>query len=205
VNLNSILQKIEIRHFQILREGQPLLVEPLFASFSSGMLNIVTGANGSGKTTLLDLLARRVNAIDGCSDSRCGHSRKTEIAYLPQTFANILDIKVSHLIDLAFRKHPTALPIPGTIANVLKRHNGELGELAGGQQQILLFWLVASQPLHVFIYDEPLRHLDPNATDYVTHTIEQQVQRGDLVVLSDHSDGSRWSIQSHRVTLIQQE
>jgi ABC-type Mn2+/Zn2+ transport system ATPase subunit len=173
------------------------------------MLNVIAGANGTGKTTLLDMLARRVEAIGGCSVSRCGHSRSTEIAYLPQTLTNVLDIKVGHLRDLAFRGHSAALPkpdkIPDEIKEVLKRPNCELGEFSGGQQQILLFWLVVSQPLHVFVYDEPLRHLDTHATKYATDVIEQQVRSGELVILSDHSDGSRWRIQSRLVTLIRQD
>jgi ABC-type Mn2+/Zn2+ transport system ATPase subunit len=132
---------------------------------------------------------------------RSGHSQPREIAYLPQTTAHILDIKIKQLVDLAFRNTPKLPSVPFEVENFLENPSREVGDLSGGQQQMLLFWLVAFQPLHIFIYDEPLRHLDDHAAAFVTWTIEQQIHRGELVILSDHSDGSRWHVTNHCLDL----
>lgn len=204
--MSSDLRTIELKGFQILRGQEPLLVEPLSASFRPATLNLITGGNGSGKTTLLDLLALRTRQRPGCTVARRGHSRAQEIAYLPQRYSFLLDIRVRHLINLAVRHGGLIGQAPVAIrAKISETPQCEVGELSGGEQQMLLFWLVSSQPVHIFIYDEPLRHLDNDAARHTTELIEQQVLRGDLVIVSDHSDVSHWRLSPRRVSLILKE
>jgi ABC-2 type transport system ATP-binding protein len=178
-----------------------LFVSPQSACFRNGQLNVISGPNGIGKTLLLEFLALRGNGHFRCSLDRSGHQTAREIAYLPQVTANVLDIKIGHLIDLAFRNRSELPKVPPAIEPILGSPHRELGELSGGQQQLLLFWLVASQPLHVFIYDEPLRHLDSDAANFVARTIEEQVTEGELVILSDHSNYSSWNAIVFRLQL----
>ena len=204
--MSSDLRTIELTGFQIIRGQEHLLTEPLAANFRPAALNLITGENGSGKTTLLDLLALRAREHHGCAVVRRGHSRAREIAYLPQRYSLIVDIRVRHLIDLAARHGRLIGPEPDAIrAKMSKAPRCELGELSGGEQQILLFWLVSSQPVHIFIYDEPLRHLDNEGARLAMEVIEQQVQRGDLVIVSNHSDCSHWRLSIQLVSLILNE
>lgn len=201
--MNSDLRRIEIEGFQVFRDREPLLVEMLSADFGPAVLNLITGENGSGKTTLLDLLAHRTRQSRGCKVRPSGNSLAREIAYMPQRSSYLSDVRVRHLIDLASSHGRLIGKEPEAIQKKMEKlPRCEVGELSGGEQQILLFWLVSSQPVHVFIYDEPLRHLDNNAASQVIDVIEQQVRRGDLVIVSDHSDGSNWSVPTRRISLV---
>ena len=197
----SCANTIEIQDCMIKCGGRPLFARPLCGSFSSGRINIVAGANGAGKSSLLDVLALRSALPPGASIKRSGHKKAGDIAYLPQVLTSVLDIKVQHLVDLAFCRGSARPAAPLEIEPALSHPRREVGQLSGGQQQILFFWLVASQPLNVFIYDEPLRHLDGHAEVFVREQIHQQIRDGKLVIVTSHSDGSRWEGPQHRVEL----
>ena len=194
--------KIELEGFQLLLGGQQLLAEPLDAVFETNSLNLIRGENGSGKTTLLDLLALRSGPNAGCTILRNGHSRAEEIAYLPQRCSFIHDIRVRQLLDLAFRRGRTRSDCLENRAKTLTDSKREVGELSGGEQQLLLFWLIASQPVHIFVYDEPIRHLDNDVARLVIEAVEQQVLRGDLVILSDHSGNTPWGVNTQHISLV---
>ncbi len=201
-DMNSAEVSIKLERLQLERAGRGLFPEPLSTHFATGVLNILTGPNGSGKTTLLDIIALRTKPPDGRIVHRAGHVHATDIAYLPQQLWDVLDIRIADLLVLAVGPNcscPTGVPEP--LIEALARPKKDLGALSGGQRQILLFWLVSSQSKRIYVYDEPLRHLDDIANRYVVSRIEDQVKRGMLVVLSEHSAEKHWSVACDRVAL----
>lgn len=169
---------------------------------SVGALNIIIGDNGSGKTTLLDVLALRKSAPKDIMFRRGGYLQPTDVAYLPQQFWHIADIKVADLLKLAGGERPCySGGRPSTLGDVLTEPQKELGQLSGGQLQILLFALVSMQRRKVFIYDEPFGHLDAYAVTYVRRVIERQVNDGFLVILSELHEDNRWTVACNSVRL----
>lgn len=169
---------------------------------SVGALNIIIGDNGSGKTTLLDVLALRKSVPKGITFRHPGYAQPTDVAYLPQQFWHIADIKVADLLKLAGGERPCDRGgSPSTLSDVLAEPKKELGQLSGGQLQILLFTLVSMQRKKIFIYDEPFGHLDAYAVTYVRTVIERQVNSGFLVILSELREENRWTVACNPVRL----
>ena len=199
--LRSCRLGIELEKCQLLVGSKVLLDSPLAAFFGPGELNIVAGPNGCGKTSLLDVLAMRAKPAKGSHIFRKGHSKPTDIAYLPQAVVHLGDVTVRDLVLLAFRNSGAPTGAPSQIGRILGNTKRECGDLSGGERQILLFWLVASQQAQVFVYDEPFRHLDEASANVVTRTIEHQVRCGELVIISEHSEVARWEVPTRRLDL----
>jgi ABC-2 type transport system ATP-binding protein len=200
--LNSDVKSVELSNVQLTRGTRALFQKPLEIQLVSGMLNILVGENGSGKTSLLDIIAMRVQAPNDAQVKRTGHSKSTEIAYLPQQLWDVLDIRVIELLSLSASAGSCAgLDVASGLTGIPRFSRRVLGRLSGGQRQLLLFDIVSSQKLAVFVYDEPFRHLDPNAAELVVRKLEAQVTRGDLVVLSEHSVQDRWGVGCNRIEL----
>jgi len=203
--MSSTELSVELHNVQLQRAGQVLSLEPFSKRFGTGVLNILTGPNGSGKSTLLDIIAFRKEPPVGSIIRPAGYVYATDVAYLPQQLRDILDVRIADLLVLALGRR-CSLPTgaPEALLDALANPKKELGELSGGQLQLLLFWLVSLQSKRVYIYDEPLRHLDPFANKYVVKIIEDQVKHGMLIVLSEHSLETHWSVACDRVALATQ-
>jgi len=200
--LNSAAKSVELFNVQMRRGAQCLFSAPLNVRMTSGRLNILVGKNGSGKSSLLDIVTMRVRLPDGAREQRVGHSQSIEIAYLPQQLWDVFDIRVEDIAALACKGARDCDFAGRSEFKVLKsRSRMDLGELSGGQRQLFLFGLVSSQKKGVFVYDEPFRHLDEDATGCVTKIIESQVLRGDLVIVSEHSWIARWKVECSRIEL----
>jgi ABC-type multidrug transport system ATPase subunit len=199
--MNFIAPCVSVRALRLVQAGKALNPEPISVDFTPKTLNILSGPNGSGKTTLLDILALRTKQPPGLT--RSGHSAAEEIAYLPQQFWDVYDIRVADLLSLAMRRgYSVQCEGPRPLTDALSRPRRELGALSSGQRQVLLFWLVSSQKKQIYIYDEPLRHLDMTSRSYVIDTIETQVKRGMLVILSEHACDTSWHIPCDSIRLI---
>lgn len=200
--MNSAEVSVEVNGLQLQRAGRSLFAEPVSARFTSGVLNILTGPNGSGKTTLLDIISDRAKQPTGPIIRRAGHRCAIDIAYLPQQLWDVLDVRIADLLVLAVG-HRCSCPMgaPEPLIEALAKPKKDLGALSGGQRQLLLFWLVSSQPKRIYIYDEPLRHLDAVANRYVIGVIEHQVRQGRLVVVSEYSKETQWSVGCDRLAL----
>ena len=164
---------------------------PFSLECKSGELVTVRGDNGTGKTTVLDAIAAR-----GKPDSRIrrsAHLKPTDVSYLPQQLYYVGDIVVAELQRLALGRLRDIHP-PEQLSFLSKDNGREMDTLSGGQRQLLLFWLVASQNSPVFVYDEPFRHLDDAGRAFVRDTIQGQVSEKRLVILSDHVGQVHWTV-----------
>jgi ABC-type multidrug transport system ATPase subunit len=182
---------ITMNSFQTQLGDRIVPVVPFSLECRSGELVTVRGDNGSGKTTILDAIAAR-----GKPDPRIrrsAHLKPTDVSYLPQQLYDVGDIVVAELRKLALGKRRGLQP-PEQLSFLSKDNRREMDTLSGGQRQLLLFWLVASQRSPVFVYDEPFRHLDDAGRTFVRDTIQGQVSEKRLVIISDHVGQVRWTV-----------
>lgn len=201
-NMNCADVSVDFENVEVPRGPRASCSTPLSGRFVPRVLNILTGPNGSGKSTLLDVVALRAPPSSRARIRWVGCATAVDIAYLPQQLWDVLDIRVRDLLGLALgRCHLGPTDAPAALTESLAESRKELGALSGGQRQLLLFWLVASQSKRVYIYDEPLRHLDAMASRYVVGMIERQVQNGLLIVVSEHTSENHWSVPCDRVIL----
>ena len=200
--MHSAEISVDVSNLQLNNGGQPLFPAPLAIHCDRRFLNIVVGKNGTGKSRILDILSLRKENPASAVVRRIGYENSTDVAYLPQMFFDVFDIRVKDIVRLAASRWSSSVSF--TQPNILGfpiSSNVELGALSGGQRQLLLFWLVSMQPLRVHIYDEPFRHLDGEASAYVRSTIEGQVKMEKLVIISEHSAHTAWKVPCNRTNL----
>src|SRR5215203_7052870 len=164
----------------------------------------VTGPSGCGKSTLLNLLGgldrptsgeislggRRV---DGLSEARWAHVRRSEVGFVFQFFNLIANLTVADNVEL-----------PGLLAGVpareARRRAAELlerlglaetasrvpGALSGGQQQrVAIARALVNRPA-VLLADEPTGNLDSAAAREVVGVLRERSQEGQSIVLVTH-------------------
>ncbi len=155
-------------------------------TFTSGYLNLLRGPNGIGKSTLVEILARHTAGVASGTISYSPRMSTRDIAYLPQFPKGVEDISIEGLIELSSRHAisgwRSALP------DWVIRSSRSLGELSGGQRQLLLALAVLSQARPVFILDEPLAALDHDARGLVVRGIARLVDNRALVIVVSHND-----------------
>jgi ATP-binding cassette subfamily F protein 3 len=121
------------------------------------------GANGNGKSTLLKLLAGRLQPLSG----EITRSSKMRIGYFAQHQADVLDLDVTPVRELARRRRQDTderlRAHLGRFAFSQARADTPIGALSGGEKARLLFALITSEAPHMLLLDEPTNHLDLSA------------------------------------------
>ena len=147
----------------------------------------IVGKNGDGKSTLLSVLAGTLEPDDG----RVTHRRGTTIGLLGQK-DNLVDTDtVHHAVvgdtpEYEWASSPrTRQILAGLISDV--PWEGTVGELSGGQKQLLnLASIMAMQP-EILILDEPTGQLDPIAASDFLNTLKKINQElGTTVLITEH-------------------
>lgn len=186
-------------------EEEDFALKNITFSVKKGEFLTICGASGSGKTTLLRLLkpalsphGRRSGEIYFCGKNIGDVSQReqsSKIGFVQQSPENqIVTDKVWH--ELAF-----GLESLGCDNNTIRRRVAEtasffglekifeknVGELSGGQKQLLnLASIMAMQP-ELLIFDEPTSQLDPiAASDFLAciHKINREL--GITVIITEH-------------------
>lgn len=160
----------------------------------------VMGPNGSGKTTLLRLLAGLVEPTAGTIE-RGGPAGEPapEVAYIgqhqhqhpwmPLTVAEVVRMGryrqrgLLRPLDRSDRAVVTDAAARLGVDELLRR---SFGELSGGQRQrVLMAAALANRPT-VLLLDEPITGLDLPSQQLILDIIDEERDRGRLVVLTTH-------------------
>ena len=172
---------------------------------NDGTINVLLGLNGSGKTTLLKLLAglekadggtitygdREINAINI-------RERSKIFSYVAQQTNITADIPVFDYLlfgtanTLKFYESPKneQMNLVNKIAeqlNVQHLLNKNIGEISGGERQIILIASALIQTTPVILLDEPTSALDIKNQHLVLSTLKEILSEGKTVILSSHN------------------
>lgn len=189
--------RLEIRDLCCTRGDRPLF-SGLSRTVQSGELLHVVGSNGSGKTTLLRTL--------------CGLSRPAE-GEIRWKGRSVSDLADEYRADLVYVGHLDGVQGELTLTENLRAQaclegQVELGAIAGALECVELSARghlpakILSQGQHrrlalarllllkrpIWILDEPFTALDTKSCRIITRLLEEQLERGGLVILSSHQD-----------------
>ena len=168
---------LSVRHLSAQRSRR-LVAQAVSFDLRAGQVLGVVGANGSGKTTLLRTLVGFVSPASG-------------------------EVRIDgRLPPAALRLAPTAYfageaTLPGFVraaawgslgtGEVVMTDRRRIRALSRSTRQLLgLRTALGRHPLRLIVLDEPWEGLDPDATRWLSATLETKRDRGAAIVLSSH-------------------
>lgn len=182
------------------------IVGPIDLVLERGECLAVVGPNGAGKSTLLRLLARLIEPTAGKlfseGDSYSQISRRElacRVAYVPQNRPPGDAFTVRQWVLLGRFPHASRWQIgvvPDDVravdralerAGALALQDRRLGDLSGGEQQIVHVAAALAQEANVLLLDEPTTHLDPQHQQQITSLLMRLNQETDCsIVVATH-------------------
>ena len=158
-----------------------------------GTITAILGPNGSGKTTLMKSILGMV--LPGRGEIRI-HDRairgewayRQSIDYLPQIARFPENLRVRELIAFikTLRKGRTRDEELIQLFDLAPHLDKRLGNLSGGTKQKVNLVLAFMYDSPILILDEPTSGLDPVALLRLKDFLQQEKQRGKLVLITTH-------------------
>lgn len=173
--------------------GKLTVLDGLDLTIESGGIFAVLGPNGSGKTTLIKSVLGMVipNAgeikIEGNSVLKQWEYRN-KINYLPQ-IANFPDnLTVKELIAMVKNLRPKESSEQELISLFALEPflDKKLGNLSGGTKQKVNIVLTFMFDSEIIILDEPTTGLDPIALIHLKKIIQQEKEKGKVILITTH-------------------
>lgn len=167
--------------------GQKKVINNVSIAIHKGDFIIMVGANGSGKSTLLHLIAGALTPDSGTitlGNTDITHmNTQARAQWISQLLQNPKDNTIASMTVAenfalaAMRGHPLSLRSgqqacnPKTIEQIQQEYAIDLqpflhktmGELSGGQRQLLAFIMATMHKPQLLLLDEPTAALDPQA------------------------------------------
>ena len=200
------MNAIEINNLTYGYSKGQTVIDGLSFKCAKGSINILLGLNGSGKTTLIKLIAGLMNPtsgdifLDGINLKELSIRRRSHIlAYVAQRSSSIDDFSVKDYLlfgkvnRLSFYQSPGKGEIENVERcaekfNITKYFNKQLGELSGGERQIVSVCAAIIQNTGIVILDEPTSALDIKNQHVVLSLLKEIATReGKTFVLSSHN------------------
>lgn len=189
--------KIEVSNLKKSFDGNEVL-HGLSFSMESGKALGLLGRNGAGKTTTIRILMDVFKADSGkiSVDGKPFHSLDYLIGYMPEERGMYPKKKIlSQLIYFGELKGMKKADAKARAKCLLQRlgmedlENRRLETLSkGNQQKIQLIETLLADP-QIIILDEPFSGLDPVNSKILKELIQEEINKGKLVVFSSHQMG----------------
>lgn len=181
---------VSLRNVSV-RYGRTVAVDRVSLVASAGEVTALVGSNGSGKSSLLKAVAGLLRCEgDVALPPHTGSGRP--IGYMPQDTASNAALTVLEVVLLG-RYQQLGLCLTkadmqaaaGTLASlgIHSLANRYLGELSGGQRQLVFLAQVLANEPRVLLLDEPISALDIHHQLHVLETIQRLTVAQNLVTL----------------------
>lgn len=197
---------IEVNGLKFGYNKDRLVLDDINLSIESGSVNILLGLNGSGKTTLIKLLA-------GLYEPACGEilisernlktisikERSKILSYVAQASSLIEDFTVKDYLlfgkvnKMNFYQSPKQNDVENVkeyaekfgITHFLPK---KLGELSGGERQIVSICAAVIQNTKIIILDEPTSALDIKNQHKILRLLKEiSLNEDKSIILSSHN------------------
>ena len=197
--------KISNLSFKYDKKATKSVLNNINLEIKEGTINVLLGLNGCGKTTLIKLLAGLEKPITGViryddkdlQDIKIRERAKI-FSYVPQQANVTSDVPVRQYLSygttntLAFYEHPgkEEMKLVENIAKSLHISHlldKNLGEISGGELQVVLIACSLIQRTPIMLLDEPTSALDMKNQNLVLSTLKDIAQKGKTIILSSHN------------------
>ena len=197
--------KISNLSFKYDKKAKNDVLENINLEIKQGTMNVLLGLNGCGKTTLIKLLAGLEKANEGViyygnKDLQTIKIRERAkiFAYVPQQANVTNDIPVRQYLSygttntLAFYEHPGKEEMEKVDSMADRLHithllDKNLGEISGGELQIVLIACSLIQDTPILLLDEPTSALDMKNQNLVLSILKEVAKEGKTIILSSHN------------------
>ena len=205
--------------FKYDKKASKLILNSLNLNFIEGSVNVLLGLNGCGKTTLIKLLAGLEKPTEGSiiygdkdlKDIKI-RDRAKIFAYVPQQANVTNDIPVRQYLSygttntLAFYEHPGKEEMEKVEAianrlNITRLLDKNLGEISGGELQIVLIACALIQNTEILLLDEPTSALDMKNQNLVLSILKDVAKEGKTIILSSHNPNHALYLDSNVVLI----
>ena len=194
---------LRVRGLSFGYPGKPVLHEVETGELPCGKLTALLGPNAAGKSTLFrclaGLLAPRAGIVVlGADDLHAmGRAQRIrDVCYMPQSYVSTAALTVFEVVLLA-RKHQAdwrvadadLAAVSGLLARFGVEHLADryIGELSGGQQQLVALCQAMVRPGRLFLLDEPTSALDLRHQLEVMQTLcSITAERGAVTIAAMH-------------------
>lgn len=215
------MKMIEVRNlsFKYSKNGRTVL-SGLSFDIKKGTVNVLIGLNGSGKTTLIKTLAGLLNGYSGeiilasrkLSEIKISDRAKI-MSYVAQKNNSIDDFLVREYLlfgrvnKLSFYSSPKkddeeAMLKCAERFNITHLLDKKLGEISGGERQIVSICSAIIQDTELVILDEPTSALDIKNQHTVLSIIKEIAEEcGKTFILSSHNPNHALYLDSNVILL----
>lgn len=208
-----MLLQVENGSFAYVKDN-PILHDITF-SLNEGEILAVMGTNGIGKTTLLKCLMGVLKWQSGSSliDGRDSSLERRKIGYVPQARRFSYSYSVRDMVVFGRAKYMSVFASPGkedyAVADealeemgIIHLRDSSVGQLSGGQLQLVLIArALAGQP-RIMILDEPEAHLDFSNQFMILQIIQRLAkEKGIACVMNTHYPNHALRIADHILLL----
>ena len=188
--------------------GTTTILENICLTMKCGQIYGITGENGSGKTMLMRVIAGLVNPSSGqlMFDGKNRVDADPNIGIMIENASLYLELSGRENLRLlaSIRKRATNEEIDQAIRRVgLEPEDKRTFRKysLGMKQRLMLAQAIMEQP-EVLLLDEPTNAIDRNGVELVHQIMNEEAQRGAVVLLASHVDYDIRSLCS-RVFLIE--
>lgn len=197
--------KISNLSFKYDKKATKPVVDNINLEIKEGTINVLLGLNGCGKTTLIKLLAGLEKPTTGViryddkdiQDIKIRERAKI-FSYVPQQANVTNDVPIRQYLSygttntLSFYEHPgkEEMKLVENIAKSLHISHlldKNLGEISGGELQVVLIACSLIQRTPIMLLDEPTSALDMKNQNLVLSTLKDIAQKGKTIILSSHN------------------
>ena len=186
-------------------KGTKKVINNLSVKIEKGTINILLGLNGCGKTTLIKLLSGLLEPTSGeiFYDNRLLKDisikeRSKIFSYVSQKSINSDDFNVKDYLTYGVVNSLKFYELPKDehekeVLQVSKKLNIEhlldkkIGQLSGGEKQIITIAAAIIQYTPVIILDEPTSALDLKNQNSVLSLLKEIAKDGKTIILSSHN------------------
>ena len=192
--------------FKYDKRAAKFILNSINLNIKEGTVNVLLGLNGCGKTTLIKLLAGLEKPLEGNIEYDSINLQKMKIrdrakvfSYVPQQANVTNDVPVRQYLSygttntLAFYEHPGKEEMELVEQTAERLHithllDKNLGEISGGELQIVLIACALIQRTPVMLLDEPTSALDMKNQNLVLSLLKDiSKEENKTIILSSHN------------------